>query len=109
LGGGGSERIFSLHAIKVAACTCTSFHGYSSYLRVFYVWLGLPESKMSIPPHQDPGKSVGIPAVGLGTSGLKSELLYKGLRGRQKRGALDPWICACKCSEVKSSFKWPRL
>lgn len=107
--GGGGERIFSLHAIKVAACTWTSFQGYSSYLRVFCVWLGLSERKMSIPPYQDPGKSVGIPAVSLGTSGSKNKLLYKGLRWRQKRGALDPWICAHKCSEVQSGFKWPRL
>ena len=59
----------------MAACTCPSFQGYSSYSRVFCVWLVPSESKMSILPHQDPGKSVGIPAVGLGTSGSKSELL----------------------------------
>lgn len=91
------RRIFSLHAIKVAACTWTSFQGYSSYLRFSVFGWGSPESKMSIPPYQDPGKSVGIPAVSLGTSGSKETSSYTRAEMEAERGALDPWDL---CSQV---------
>lgn len=44
----------------------------------FLCLAGLSESKMSIPPYQDPGKSVGIPAVSLGDIRVKERAPIQG-------------------------------
>lgn len=80
------------------------FEGFLCLVRALF------ESRISIPPHQDPGRSAGAPAMGLGTSGAKSKLLCKGLQKRGRREVpFTLCVCVHKCTEVEFGLKWPML